>query len=303
MRFSKALGLAAAIVAAASFSACKSTTAQGDTSASGATSMSADGGMGGTGSGSMSADHGMGGTGSMSADGGAMSNAASDMGAAAGQAGHDLKAGAQAAGHDMAGAAGAAADAGMQAASAAGSAAKDAAGSAASTASGAASGAAADATAAKAGPTDAQIAAIVVAANTVDINAAKLASKMSKNAKVRAFAKSMIKDHTGNNKAAVALVTKLGVTPEENDTSKSLTDGGQKNTDNLKTLKGKDFDKAYVDNEVTYHQAVVDAIDNTLIPSAKNEDLKALLTKTSPVIKEHLEHAKMLQSSMSGAAK
>ena len=296
MRFSKALGLAAAIVAAASFSACKSTTAQGDTSASGATStsMSADGGMGGTG------------TVSMSADGGAMSNAASDMGAAAGQAGHDLKQGAQAAGHDMAGAAGAAADAGMQAASAAGSAAKDAAGSAASTASGAASGAAAgaaDATAAKAGPTDAQIAAIVVAANTVDIDAAKLASKMSKNAKVKAFARSMIKDHTGNNKAAVALVTKLGVTPEENDTSKSLTDGGQKNTDNLKTLKGKDFDKAYVDNEVTYHQAVVDAIDNTLIPSAKNEDLKALLTKTSPVIKEHLEHAKMLQSSMSGAAK
>ena len=293
MRFST-LALAAAIVAAASFSACKSTTAQGDSMA---------------GAGSMSADAGM-----MSADGGSMGStmgtAAGDMGSAAGQAGKDMKQGAETAGHDMAAGAGSmasgAADAGMQAAGAAGSTMKDAAGSAASTASSAAgdmkTGAATAAADTKpAGPTDAQIAAIVVAANTVDINAAKVAMKMSKNAKVRKFARDMVKDHTANNKAAVALVTKLGVTPEENDTSKSLTDGGQKNIDNLKTLKGKEFDKAYVDNEVSYHQAVVDAVDNTLIPNAKNEELKALLTKTSPVIKEHLEHAKMIQSAMSAA--
>ncbi len=290
MRFSKTLGLIAAIVAAASFTACKGSTAEGNAGpGSSGAGMSADGGMG------MSADGG-----SM---GGAMGSAAGDMGAAAGQAGHDMKQGAESAGHDMAAgansAAAGAADAGMQAA--------DAAGSASTTASNAAGDMkhGADAAAAEpakpAGPTDPQIAAIVVAANTVDIDAAKLAMKHSKDAKVKKFAKDMVRDHTANNKAAVALVTKLGVTPEENDTSKSLTDGGKKNTDNLKTLKGKDFDKAYVDNEVTYHQSVIDAIDNTLIPSAKNEELKALLTKTSPVIKEHLEHAKMVQSSMSGA--
>ncbi len=283
MRFST-LALAAAIVAAASFSACKSTTAMGDTSTSGSGSMSSDGGS------SMSADGGMAST---------MGAAAGDMGAAAGQAGRDMKQGAQTAGHDMASAGSTAADTGMQAANSAGSTATDAAGSAATTASGAATTATTETK--PAGPTDAQIAAIVVAANTVDIEAGKLAVKHSKNAAVKKFAKAMVRDHTANNKAAVALVTKLGVTPEENDTSKSLTDGGKKNTDNLKTLKGKDFDKAYVDNEVTYHQAVIDAIDNTLIPSAKNEELKDLLTKTSPVIKEHLEHAKMVQSSMSGA--
>ena len=302
MRFSKTLGLAAALVAAASFTACKSTTAEGNA------------GAGASGTGSMSADGGMG----MSADSGGMGGAASDMGAAAGKAGGDMKAGADKAGADMSAgassAAAGAADAGMQAANSAGSTMSGAADSAAAGASGAAgdakkgasdsasgsSSGAAD-SAKGSGPTDPQIAAIVVAANTVDIDAAKLAMKSSKNAKVKKFAKSMIKDHTANNKAAVALVTKLGVTPEDNDTSKSLTDGGQKNIDNLKTLKGKDFDKAYVDNEVTYHQAVIDAIDNTLIPNAKNEDLKALLTKTSPVVKAHLDHAKMLQSSMGGA--
>src|SRR5437660_917884 len=74
------------------------------------------------------------------------------------------------------------------------------------------------------GPNDAQIAAIVVAANTVDINAGKQALSMSHNKEVKDFAQRMVTDHTGVNKQAVALVTKLHVTPEENPTSKSLKD-------------------------------------------------------------------------------
>ena len=66
----------------------------------------------------------------------------------------------------------------------------------------------------------------------------------------------------------------------------------------LKGLKGKEFDKAYVDNEVTYHQTVLDAIDKTLIPSARNEELKALIVKVRPAFAEHLEHAKHLQSTL-----
>ena len=148
------------------------------------------------------------------------------------------------------------------------------------------------------GPSDAQIAAIVVAANTVDINAAKMAKSHTKNKAVKEFASTMIRDHEGNNKAAKALVTKLHVTPEENDTSKSLTDGGKENMAALKKMKGAEFDKAYVEHEVAYHQQVVDAINNTLIPNAKNADLKALLVQTGPVIQAHLEHAKHLQTEM-----
>jgi putative membrane protein len=149
-----------------------------------------------------------------------------------------------------------------------------------------------------ANPNDAQIAAIVVAANTVDIDAGKLATAKTKNKEVRAFAKQMVHDHSAVNKQAVALVQKLHVTPEENDTSKSLTQGGESTRDRLKGLSGAEFDKAYVDNEVSYHQTVLDAIDKTLIPSASNAELKALLGKVRPNIAAHLDHAKHIQSQL-----
>ena len=69
-------------------------------------------------------------------------------------------------------------------------------------------------------------------------------------------------------------------------------------TDNLKMLKGKAFDKAYVDHEVAYHEQVIEAIDKTLIPGAKNEELKALLVKVRPAFLAHLAHAKHLQTMM-----
>ena len=148
------------------------------------------------------------------------------------------------------------------------------------------------------GPNDAQIAAIVVTANQVDIDAGKLAKTKSKNKEVKAFAQQMITDHTGVNKSATALVTKLKVKPEANPTSASLKTGGDKNLENLRSLKGAAFDQAYISNEVTYHQAVLDALDKTLIPSASNEELKALLIKVRPAFVAHLEHAKQLQASM-----
>jgi putative membrane protein len=149
-----------------------------------------------------------------------------------------------------------------------------------------------------AGPTDPQIAAIVVAANSVDIDAGKLAKSKAHNKEVKAFAQQMITDHTGVNKQATALVTKLKVTPEENATSKSLKDGGKENIAHLKTLKGAEFDKAYVDHEVAYHQQVLDAIDKTLLPSAQNAELKDLITKVRPAIAAHLDHAKHIQSTL-----
>jgi len=108
----------------------------------------------------------------------------------------------------------------------------------------------------------------------------------------------MVTDHTGVNKQATELVTKLKVKPEENDTSKSLKSAGEENLKKLKGLKGADFDKAYIDNEVTYHQNVLDAVDKTLIPNAKNEELKNLLVKVRPAFVAHLDHAKHIQASL-----
>jgi putative membrane protein len=146
---------------------------------------------------------------------------------------------------------------------------------------------------------DAQIASIVVTANQVDIDAGTLASTKAQSAVVKAFGKQMVTDHSGVNKQATELVTKLKVTPEDNPTSRNLKAGGEENLNNLRSLKGAAFDKAYVDHEVAYHQAVLDAVDKTLIPNAKNEELKALLVKVRPAFVAHLEHAKQVQASLS----
>jgi len=151
---------------------------------------------------------------------------------------------------------------------------------------------------AQSGPTDPQIAGIVVTANTIDINAGKLAKARTKNKEVSKFAQQMITDHTAVNKQAGALAKKLHVKPAVSDTSKSLKAGAADNMKNLKGLKGAAFDKAYIDHEVAYHQAVLDAIDKVLIPNAKNAELKDLIVKVRPAIAAHLDHAKMVQADL-----
>ena len=146
------------------------------------------------------------------------------------------------------------------------------------------------------GVNDAQIASIVVTANQVDIDAGQLAASRATNDEVKKFARLMVTDHTGVNKAATDLAAKLKVTPQDNPTSQILKADGEKSLRHLKTLNGAAFDKAYLDREVAYHQQVIDALDKTLIPGATNQELKALLVKVRPAFVAHLEHAKRLQA-------
>ena len=147
------------------------------------------------------------------------------------------------------------------------------------------------------GPTDPQIAAIVVTANQVDIDAGKLAESKTKSKDVKAFAQRMVTDHSGVNKAAIDLVHKLGVTPRQSDQPEPQA-RRRRNLAKLKTLKGRAFDRAYIDHEVTYHESVLEALDKTLIPNAQNAELKALLVKVRPAFVAHLEHAKHLQAEL-----
>ncbi len=147
-------------------------------------------------------------------------------------------------------------------------------------------------------PNDAQIAAIVVTANQVDIDAGALAAERGTNADVKAFGEMMQTDHAGVNKAATELAARLGVTPEESDTSRSLKAGGDENLAKLRTLRGAAFDKAYIDHEVAYHQAVLDAVDKTLLPSAQNAELRALIEKVRPAFVAHLDRARQIQAAL-----
>lgn len=147
-------------------------------------------------------------------------------------------------------------------------------------------------------PTDPQIVGIVVAANQIDINAGKLALTRSHNAEVRQFAQQMVDDHTAVQKSVFALGAKLHVTPADSATADSLKKGAAENEAHLKTLSGAEFDRAYVDHEVDYHKAVIDAMKTTLIPNAQNAELKSALEGAAPMFQGHLEHAEHMQSSM-----
>jgi len=149
-----------------------------------------------------------------------------------------------------------------------------------------------------AAPTDPQIAMIAVAADNVDIDAGKLAADKTSNPKVKEFAELMVRDHTSVNNQATALAKKLNVTPEENATSRKLKSDGEKMIAKLKKLSGAEFDKAYIDNEVSYHEAVIAVVGNTLIPNTKNPELKSLLESAAPIFQSHLDHAKEVQTSL-----
>lgn len=140
-------------------------------------------------------------------------------------------------------------------------------------------------------PTDPQIAHIAYTAGQLDIDAAKQALEKSKNKEVRDFAQDMVRDHTEVNKQAIALVTKLNVKPEDNDTSRALTKQAAAKRDELSKLNGAAFDKAYVVNEVAYHKTVNGALESTLIPSANNGELKTLLQTGLKIFQGHQQHA------------
>lgn len=151
---------------------------------------------------------------------------------------------------------------------------------------------------------DAQIAGITAAAHKGEIDAAKLARKQSKNAKVKSFAQMMLKQHTMALKTETSVAKKAGITPADSDQSQQITQQNQDTASKLQGLSGKEFDQAYVQAMVDGHQKVLDTLDNTLIPAAQDPQLKAQLQKERSTVQTHLEHAKQLNDSLgSGGTK
>jgi putative membrane protein len=147
-------------------------------------------------------------------------------------------------------------------------------------------------------PNDAEIAHIAYTAGQIDIGTAKLALQKSKSKEVRTFAQDMVRDHTAVNQKALALVKKLKVKPEDNSTSKSLSQQAQGTLASLKKLSGAAFDKAYADSEVEYHKTVNGALESTLIPSASNPELKDLLQTGLKIFQGHQQHAEQVAKSL-----
>jgi putative membrane protein len=143
-------------------------------------------------------------------------------------------------------------------------------------------------------PTDPQIAHIAYTADNIDIAAAKQALARTHNRAVRSFAQQMVRDHQAVNAKALALVKKLHVTPQANPTSASLQKDANITLRRLGKLHGRTYDRAYVANEVAYHRTVNGALESTLIPSAKNAELKSLLQTGLTLFREHQAHAEQV---------
>ena len=142
---------------------------------------------------------------------------------------------------------------------------------------------------------DPEVASVAVAANQIDIKYAEIAKKKSKNPEILNFAETMAKDHNAVIEQASALVKKLNVTPKDNALSQKLNTDAEETRKALNAKSAAEFDKAYINNEVAYHKAVIDAVKNVLIPETENQELKDLLSNILPALDAHLKHAEMVQ--------
>lgn len=145
---------------------------------------------------------------------------------------------------------------------------------------------------------DAEVAHVAVTANSIDVDLARFALTRATNEQVRQFATMMARDHAAVNEKAGALAKKLGVTPKDNAVSQDLLKGAKAARASLEPLKDGAFDRAYIEREVVYHQAVLDALDGLLIPTTSNAELKQFLTDVRPAFAAHLAYARTVQKGL-----
>lgn len=155
----------------------------------------------------------------------------------------------------------------------------------------------ADTAAAAPALSDANIVYILDGANHLDSAAGSIAATKGTAADVRDYGKMMMRDHHVLRASGDSLAKKLGVTPAAPPGDTHAADV-QKTMSMLNSAaKGKDFDKAYIDNEVTYHQAVLQTA-TTAMGAAQNSELKNFIQKAAPNIQAHYDRAKAIQSKM-----
>ena len=138
--------------------------------------------------------------------------------------------------------------------------------------------------------TDARILGAVVAANTADSTLGALAVRTSQSQRVKDFAQSMVRDHGQGNSMAQTAAGKANLTVE-----KAPGDPAAEEMNGLRTLKGAEFDQRYVQNEVSFHDGVLQAIDNQLLPNARHAEVRSYLEQIRPIVAAHLDRAKILR--------
>jgi putative membrane protein len=140
---------------------------------------------------------------------------------------------------------------------------------------------------------DATIVAIFDAANTADIETGELGATKGSTKTIRDFGAMLARDHKAVRQQGRDLAKKLGVTPTPPKDDNSAKDHAAV-MKKLSGLSGAEFDKAFLQSEVGYHDAVIGAIQSTLLPAIQNDELKQLVVKVAPAFAAHRDAAKNL---------
>jgi putative membrane protein len=163
--------------------------------------------------------------------------------------------------------------------------------------------AAADTASTTAAPTpkldDPTIVAIFDAANTAHIETGRLAAERGASKEVREFGAMLASDHVKVRQLGRDLAAKLKVTPTPPSPDQGAKDHAAAMA-RLRALKGAEFDRAFLRHEVAFHKAVIDAVNATLLPAIRNEELKALVVQVAPAFQAHMIAAGNLEKKLEG---
>lgn len=146
---------------------------------------------------------------------------------------------------------------------------------------------------------DLEMAHVAVTASNIDIAYAKIALERSRNADVRAFAETMIRDHTAVNGKVADLAKKLNVQAQDNALSRKLLADAESIKAELAKLRGADFDRRYVENELAYHRTVNGVVADAFIPNVENAEVKSAFQQALTIFRGHEKHAADLASKLS----
>ena len=147
--------------------------------------------------------------------------------------------------------------------------------------------------------TDANIVAIVLAANNTDLSYARLVPSRSRTTEVREFAQRMTMDHSFLNTRVTDIAQRNRIVPEDNEISLDFRDHSAQRRDVLRELEGAKFDSTYAANEIQYHTELLAALNTVLGPQARNSELREFVMNLKPAVTAHLAHAEQMRANLS----
>lgn len=145
---------------------------------------------------------------------------------------------------------------------------------------------------------DLEMAHVAVTASNIDIAYAHLALAFSDNPEIRAFAETMIRDHTAVNGAVADLAKRLDVQAQDNDMSRSLLRDAERIKGEMSTLRGAEFDRYYAENELGYHKTVNGVVEELFIPNIENREVREAFAQALAIFRGHEGHAERMVAAL-----